>query len=1197
MLRRTTYILLLLAVVAIGQLQAQTVRQARLWIDSDYAGHTTVSGNGGSINAELSLQGVSPGFHMLNVQVQNSEGTYGTVECYPLMLADSTIAAFECWIDNDYAHKTAGANTGQELKVTIPIDTLKAGMHYLHTRTCDRFGQWSVPQCKLVFLEDSVATAYEYWIDDDFANRKRGEGNDAQVTISEDISQIGGGLHYFNFRAFDRYGGPTLAQRYIFMVVDSVASQYEYWLDDDMSNMQTVEGNGQDIALTMDISHLDCGIHFLNFRCRNTFGETSTLHRWLVYVPDDDPVAHRPIVGYDYTLNGETKSVSIEPTLDFEMRAQAFDLPDPIDVGSLTEGCRWTWNHTQHTLRLDRETEQSFSMMFLNKAGRRSGSIGQDFTLTDSITKSIRQLQLGKAVSYAKLRGGDFEVVSFQVSESGDYYLQSTQSCELQLLRGETLQQVIAPDSMLQGQCVTLEAGMTYHGIVCHTPTDAANPRSTIDVMLKDNLNKVLTPTITYSNEMVTITCQQEGVSIYYTLDGTVPTTESTRYEGPFRQAENCTVTAVAVADGLDYSDLATYLIGAFKTEKPELSIEGWQVTIACATSESTIHYTLDGQTPDAYSPVYSAPITLSRNGTVKAIAMHNGYYDSDEAQLVVDWLQVETPLLAFADSVLTASHSRAGVTLHYEIGRDLTPTSASPVYEWPLTLERNLPVAVIGIADGLLDSEIATFEPDTFACKPTDFAYDGRWLRLSTTTREASIHYTLDGSEPTTNSPTYTEPLEPSTLLTLRTLVSKDDVISSDIESFDVDYIYDGRLALLRKPQLLSRAFEWCGEEAVQTLVVDGPVGSDDWLTMRRLPALHTLNLELTQAESQHLPDSALAGARMTWVTMPATLSSAGKGFLANCQLLAAVTWASPSLHMPENALGENTNPNLLLYVKGETLAPTTGVQNVVSNLVARSIVLVDSAATNNFYCPAAFTAIEASYTHEYTQLTPRGSCQGWETLALPFNVQTVTHEKNGEMLPFIQWTADKPQRPFWLGQLTETGFVAAMNILANKPYIVAMPNNDFYSDDYILSGRVTFSARNVQVPVTEPQPDYMGDIAFVPAFERLEPSDTRYAVNIGKAYENRAEGSIFLPNYRAVSPFEAYTTTTAGARRYIAIDELGGSIVSAIKELPMIERNVISVYTLSGMFVAKGTRQELMKRLTDGIYIIGGKKVVVKH
>lgn len=55
---------------------------------------------------------------------------------------------------------------------------------------------------------------------------------------------------------------------------------------------------------------------------------------------------------------------------------------------------------------------------------------------------------------------------------------------------------------------------------------------------------------------LVTMTCETQGASIYYTLDGTEPTTESALYEGPFVIAETVTINAVAVRD--DWFDSET---------------------------------------------------------------------------------------------------------------------------------------------------------------------------------------------------------------------------------------------------------------------------------------------------------------------------------------------------------------------------------------------------------------------------------------------------------------------------------------------------------------------------------------------------------------------------------------------------------------------------------------------------------------
>ncbi|MEU3462796.1 chitobiase/beta-hexosaminidase C-terminal domain-containing protein [Streptomyces sp. NPDC006733] len=52
-------------------------------------------------------------------------------------------------------------------------------------------------------------------------------------------------------------------------------------------------------------------------------------------------------------------------------------------------------------------------------------------------------------------------------------------------------------------------------------------------------------------------------------------------------------------------------------------------VTIADATAGASIHYTRDGSTPTASSPLYSAPISVTATTTVKAVAVKSGLGDS----------------------------------------------------------------------------------------------------------------------------------------------------------------------------------------------------------------------------------------------------------------------------------------------------------------------------------------------------------------------------------------------------------------------------------------------------------------------------------------------------------------------------------------------------------------------------------------
>ena len=71
---------------------------------------------------------------------------------------------------------------------------------------------------------------------------------------------------------------------------------------------------------------------------------------------------------------------------------------------------------------------------------------------------------------------------------------------------------------------------------------------------------KVPTPTITFPNGNATIDCTMTGVTIYYTTDGSTPTTSSTPYTAPFAVSYGTTVKAIAVMNqtGFEDSDVAS---------------------------------------------------------------------------------------------------------------------------------------------------------------------------------------------------------------------------------------------------------------------------------------------------------------------------------------------------------------------------------------------------------------------------------------------------------------------------------------------------------------------------------------------------------------------------------------------------------------------------------------------------------------
>jgi len=325
-----------------------------------------------------------------------------------------------------------------------------------------------------------------------------------------------------------------------------------------------------------------------------------------------------------------------------------------------------------------------------------------------------------------------------------------------------------------------------------------------------------------------------------------------------------------------------------------------------------------------------------------------------------------------------------------------------------------------------------------------------------------------------------------------------------------------------------------------------------------------------------------------LTW-----TVKGIDRDVLVDKTDLAAVVW-NPDVAFT----AEVPNPNLLLYVKSASYAPST-VNNLVVNGVAQRITLTEADSGNDFYCPQAFSARSITYSHSYQMTTGIDKCQGWETIALPFDVQNVSHATKGTIVPFAART-NNGQKAFWLYELTSSGWRAATAIKAYTPYIISMPNNELYYDEARLNGRITFSAADVTVPVTSETPVTYRGRTFVPNFLRQQQRDGVYTLNVNNDWyssTNGTEGSLFIVNQRSVSPFEAYMTTTSGSRTSFGVFEDTTTEIRGVEEL--IDANRMNVYNLNGQQRKVGndaSMDELKRTLPAGVYIINGQKVIVR-
>ena len=202
----------------------------------------------------------------------------------------------------------------------------------------------------------------------------------------------------------------------------------------------------------------------------------------------------------------------------------------------------------------------------------------------------------------------------------------------------------------------------------------------------------VATPTFspaggTYTTaQTVTITDTTSGATIYYTTNGTTPTTSSTSYSGPITVSSTETLEAIAVKTRLHQQRgrSAAYTISQLPLpRRRSLRAAGTYttaqtVTITDATAGATIYYTTNGTTPTTSSTQYTGPITVSATETLEAIAVETGYTNSAVAtaaytinarrrRLNADLLARRRDLYHRADGNHHRYHRRRDHLLHHQ--------------------------------------------------------------------------------------------------------------------------------------------------------------------------------------------------------------------------------------------------------------------------------------------------------------------------------------------------------------------------------------------------------------------------------------------------------------------------------------------------------------------------------------------------
>ena len=269
---------------------------------------------------------------------------------------------------------------------------------------------------------------------------------------------------------------------------------------------------------------------------------------------------------------------------------------------------------------------------------------------------------------------------------------------------------------------------------------------------------KVATPTIQQETgtHNVSITTTTPGATIYYTINGTTPTTSSTLYTGASEELGGKPIKAIAVKDGMINSDIGEGEID-IKCATPVISFNNTSstVTITCGTVGSTIRYTVDNTEPTTTSTAYSGSFSVTSPTTVKAIATHETEDPSDVAELVIS--QVAMPTIQDNGSnAISITTTTPDATIYFTTDGSI-PTTSSDVYSSPLTDNvSNKPIKAIAVKENMITSEVGSGSVKLKCAAPV-VTRDGMQFTLSCSMpTDATLYYSIDGGSQTqyNNSP-----------------------------------------------------------------------------------------------------------------------------------------------------------------------------------------------------------------------------------------------------------------------------------------------------------------------------------------------------------------------------------------------------------------------------------------------------------
>lgn len=269
-----------------------------------------------------------------------------------------------------------------------------------------------------------------------------------------------------------------------------------------------------------------------------------------------------------------------------------------------------------------------------------------------------------------------------------------------------------------------------------------------------------------FTDEVEVYLANRTSDNIYYTTDGTEPSTDSNLYTDPITLTDTTTIKAVSIARDVE-SEVATFnyikdenvLQDVKADKKPGRYNSPFEVGLS-TEEDARIYYTTDGSEPTEESDTYNNSINIDQSTILKAVAFKDGkqsnvstfdYQLSKKPDKPTFSIEEEAHSEAIAVEIIG---SQAGDIYYTTNGEE--PTSESTKYKEPIKINTSTQIRAIVVEDGI-SSEIGEknykiVPRGVDADKPAGEYTNEVVVEFRGDVDNLDIYYTEDGSSPTNN-------------------------------------------------------------------------------------------------------------------------------------------------------------------------------------------------------------------------------------------------------------------------------------------------------------------------------------------------------------------------------------------------------------------------------------------------------------